>query len=103
MAFIDLLSSCHAVLTKTGYGMLVEATVNQVPIICITRNGWPEEPALFKWVQAQGYLQIIQLSEFNAGDFAKAAEKALTTHWKKPPTASNGAEIAAKLLANYLK
>lgn len=103
MAFIDLLSSCHAVLTKTGYGMLVEATVNQVPIICITRNGWPEEPALFKWVQTRGYLQIIQLSEFNAGDFAKAAEKALTTHWKKPPTASNGAEIAAKLLANYLK
>lgn len=103
MAFIDLLSSCHAVLTKTGYGMLVEATVNQVPVICITRNGWPEEPALFKWVQAQGYLQIIQLSEFNAGDFAKAAEKALATRWKKPPTASNGAEIAAKLLANYLK
>lgn len=101
--FIDLLSSCHAVLTKTGYGMLIEATVNQTPVICITRNGWPEEPALFSWVQAQGYLQIIQLSDFNAGLFAEAAEQALAVHWQKPLTASNGAEIAAKLLANYLK
>ena len=103
MAFIDLLSSCQAVLTKTGYGMLVEATSNQVPVICITRNGWPEEPALFSWVREKGYLQLIQLSEFNAGDFADAAKQALNTSWQKPTTASNGAEIAAKLLANYLK
>lgn len=103
LSFIDLLSSCDVVLTKTGYGMLVEATVNQIPVICISRNGWPEEPALFNWVEAEGYLQIIQLSEFNAGAFAGSVEQSLTIDWQKPATQSNGAEIAAKLLANYLK
>ncbi|PWQ98163.1 hypothetical protein [Leucothrix pacifica] len=103
LPFIDLLSSCHTVLTKTGYGMLVEATVNKVPVVCIERGNWPEEPALFDWVRQQGYLETIRMRDLETGNFAAEVEQSLHTVWQKPPAQSNGAEVAASLISEYLK
>lgn len=103
LTFIDLLSSCHTVLTKTGYGMLVEATVNKVPVVCIERGNWPEEPALFDWVREQGYLETIQMSDLETGNFATEVKQSLQTVWQKTPAPDNGAEVAASLISEYLK
>ena len=103
LPFIDLLCSCQTVLTKTGYGMLVEATVNKIPVVCIERGNWPEEPALFEWVREQGYLETIQMNDLETGCFTAEVEQSLKTIWRKSPAQSNGAEVAASLISEYLK
>lgn len=102
LPFIDLLSSCQAVLTKTGYGMLVEATVNQVPVVCIERGDWPEEPALFNWTHDQGYLQTLSMDDFNHGHFADEVMTSLNTCWEKLDADSHGARVAADIIHEYL-
>ena len=103
LPFIDLLCSCQTVLTKTGYGMLVEATVNKIPVVCIERGNWPEEPALFDWVREQGYLETIQMNDLETGCFTAEVKQSLKTIWRKSPAQSNGAEVAASLISEYLK
>jgi UDP-N-acetylglucosamine:LPS N-acetylglucosamine transferase len=103
LSYIDLMKSCQAVLTKTGYGMLVESTTNQTPVICIDRGIWPEQPALFEWVEQNGYLRTITLDDLYAGDFAAEVVELLNIDWQKPALTDNGAEVAAKIISPYLQ
>ena len=102
LAFIDLLASCDAIITKTGYGTLVEAVASQTPVICVTRGSWPEEPALFDWVSKQGELQVLQMSDLEAGNFASQVEIALNTTWEKSRINCDGAGVAAEIILNVL-
>ena len=103
LSYIDLMKSCHAVLTKTGYGMLVEATTNQSPIICIDRGAWPEQPTHFKWVRDNGYLNTIQLDDLYTGNFAEEVADSINISWQKPAITNNGADVAAKIISPYLQ
>ncbi|RVU83982.1 hypothetical protein EOL70_14335 [Leucothrix sargassi] len=101
--YTDLLRSCDVVLTKTGYGMLVESTTNQTPIICIDRGIWPEQPALFDWVEQHGYLKTIQLDNLYTGNFVEEVVDSLNISWQKPALTNNGADVAAKIISPYLQ
>jgi len=102
LSFIDLLSSCDAIITKTGYGTLVEAVASQAPVICVERGNWPEEPALFDWAGREGYLQTLSMQDFEAGKFADQVAVALDTEWVKAPVNCNGAEVAAGIICDFL-
>ena len=41
--FIDLVRSCDVIISKPGYGIVTEAACNGVPILLVSRPGWPEE------------------------------------------------------------
>lgn len=58
--YVDLLSSCDLALTKTGYGTQTEAVVNQIPALCVRRDGWPEPPYLFDWLRQHGEVVFIR-------------------------------------------
>ncbi len=49
-SFIDLMASVDLVVTKTGYGMFVEAACNGVPVLFLARPDWPESPWLEGWI-----------------------------------------------------
>jgi hypothetical protein len=102
LSFIDLLTSCDAIITKTGYGTLVEAVASQTPVICVERGNWPEEPALFDWVSENGYLQVLDMKDLEVGDFAQQVEQALDVSWEKEPVNCDGAEVAAKIIRSNL-
>jgi len=102
LPFIDLLSSCQALVTKTGYGLLVEATINQVPVICVERGDWPEEPELFRWVAHHGYLQVVSMQALNTGELSTEINNALQIDWQKPTVAANGAQVAANIIRHTL-
>ncbi len=44
LSVLDLLASSDLVLTKTGYGTLVECAYYQVPCFFLERKDWPESP-----------------------------------------------------------
>jgi hypothetical protein len=41
--FIDLVRSSDVVISKPGYGLVTESACNGVPIVLVSRPGWPEE------------------------------------------------------------
>ncbi len=51
-SFIDLLCSADAFVTKPGYGGIVEAGCNGVPVLYVPRGDWLEEPGLIAWLSA---------------------------------------------------
>ena len=102
LSFIDLLTSCDVIITKTGYGTLVEALASQTPVICVERGNWPEEPELFDWVSENGYLQVLDMKDLEEGDFAHQVEQALDVKWEKEPINCDGAEVAAKIIRSNL-
>jgi len=102
MQFIDLLDSVALVLTKTGYGTLVEAVVNRVPVLCIERPGWPEEPGLFSWCRKHGYFEKTTLQESGRPATAESIMHLMNTEWEKESVIADGDQHAAQALSSYL-
>jgi hypothetical protein len=100
--YIDLLASVDLVLTKTGYGALVEAVVNRVPVLCIERPGWPEEPGLFDWCHEHGYFEKTTLQELGSHSTTETIKLLMHTQWKKEPVMADGDQHAATALSSYL-
>ena len=96
--YVDLLASCDVVITKTGYGTQTEAVVNQVPALCISRPGWPEEPNLPRWHQQQGEVLFSDWRTIQTGAFAQQILALLEMSWGKPLVFPTGASEAAALL-----
>jgi hypothetical protein len=102
MHYIDLLASVDLVLTKTGYGALVESVVNQVPVHCIERPGWPEEPGLFDWCREHGYFEKATLQESSNSAAIETMKRLMDTQWQKETVIPDGDQHAAKVLSRYL-
>lgn len=54
LPFADLLASADLLITKTGYGLLVEAAVAGTPVLFLPRPDWPEAPYLEGWIERLG-------------------------------------------------
>ena len=100
--YVDLLASCNAVITKTGYGTQTEAVVNQVPTLCINRPGWPEEPKLPRWHQQHGEVIFIDWQQVQTGAFAQQILALLEMPWGKPLVFPTGASEAATALLDQM-
>lgn len=102
LEYIDLLSSCDLVLTKTGYGTQTEAVINQIPALCVRRAGWPEQPYLFDWHQQNGEVVFIDWSSVQDGSFANELDGMLQTTWSKRPVMPDGGQEAAEIIMSAL-
>lgn len=72
MDFSDLIASCDCVMTKSGYGMFVEAAVAGTPLLYVERPDWPEEPCLVEWLHQHKRALGISREQFEHGDFGEA-------------------------------
>ena len=102
MRYIDLLASVDLVVTKTGYGALVEAVVNQIPVLCIERPGWPEEPGLFAWCKEHGYFEQTRFEELGSDATRESMTRLINSSWNKEPVIADGDRHAAKALSTCL-
>jgi hypothetical protein len=96
--FIDALASADALVTKPGYGGMVEAGCHGVPVLYARRDGWPEEPGLLAWLARHAPCRELARADLMRGAFAKPLE----TLWELPrpePARATGAEEAAALIA----
>lgn len=100
-AFIDLLRSADAFVTKPGYGGVVEAGCNGVPVLYVPRGDWPEEPGLIAWLRAAVPAAEIGRDALAAGALAEPLENLLAQPRPDPP-APTGIEEAASLIAPRL-
>ena len=97
--FIDLLASVDAVLTKPGYGTFVEAACNNVPVLYLLRENWPEQDCLIDWLHRHARSAAID----EAALFTPQLSQSLDSLWCQSapdtPTPDGNREIAEQLLA----
>lgn len=97
--FLDLVASVDLVVTKTGYGTIVEAALAGTPVLCAERgDGWPEEPGLFAWMRVHGTLRVIGWERLRRGDFHRELDELLAVGRGPSPELRDGAREAAETL-----
>lgn len=102
LPFIDILCSCTAVLTKSGYGAFVEASACGTPVLYVERPDWPEEPCLVAWLHQHNLAQAISRLQFEQGTFGPALE-ALLKRSRAHAITSSGIEEAADFIQAQMR
>ncbi len=102
LPYLDLMASANLIITKTGYGMIVEAVTHQIPVLCLQRGNWSEEVGLHDWAQQYGYLKAVSQRTFFAGDFSSQVDELLTVEWVKPPVSAQGHRQAAEIIVQTM-
>ena len=100
LPFIDMLSSCDALITKPGYGSFSEAACNNIPVLYLKREDWPEEPYLIDWLEQYGRCLALSREDFFTGQFTQALKQLPDTATNIPKP--NGAQQAATLILKAL-
>jgi len=101
LAFIDLLASADALITKVGYGSFVEAAARGLPVLYLDRPDWPETPFLANWLVEHANAAVITETEL----FTPQLAARLAALWRLPPRqpcATPGAEEAARRVLEHL-
>ncbi|MBU1447556.1 MAG: hypothetical protein KKF58_04520 [Gammaproteobacteria bacterium] len=97
LGFRDVLASCDAILTKPGYGTFAEAACAGVPVMYVSRGGWPEAPYLVDWVRQYGVAVEIEPVRLQTG----ALHEVLAALWSKQsaalPQNTGAAEVVETL------
>ncbi len=84
--FSDILASADLFLTKPGYGAFSEAAINQVPVLYVNRQDWPEHHHLCAWLKKQLPCREISQAQFQNGKFGKELKTLLKEpRQAKPP------------------
>lgn len=100
--FSDLIASVDCVVTKSGYGTLVEAALAGTPVLYVTRPDWPEDAALSAWAVDHGHARSISRTALDRGEFGDIAW-ALASGARFPLLEASGVDEAAGYLAQQLE
>lgn len=102
-SFKTLLASVDVIMTKPGYGTLVEAVGLQTPLVYVRRYNFADEPALIDYLHRYGRGVEMSMEEFTAGRWETALSKVDDLPMPTaPPPPTTGAEDAATILATLL-
>lgn len=82
--FSDLLASSDALVCKPGYGSFVEAACSGTPVLYVSRDDWPETPALSGWLRQHGLCREVSRDALEQGSFAGELEEICNAPRPKP-------------------
>ncbi len=98
-SFKTLLASVDVIMTKPGYGTIVEAVALQQPIVYVRRFNFADEPPLVDYLHRHGRSVELSIDDFTQGHWEPALRQALTASAPLPPPPSTGATEAAEAIA----
>ncbi len=103
-SFKTLLASVDVIMTKPGYGTIVEAVALGQPVVYVRRYNFADEPTLVNYLHRYGRGIELSIDDFMRGQWEGALQQAVDTPLPvlilPPPT---GAAEAAAFLAQQLK
>ena len=100
--FIDALASADAVITKMGYGTMVEGACNGTRILYADRPDWPEMPHMADWLADHATAQAVPRTVIETGDVAGPLS-ALLERPVKPPVRPTGIDQAVSVILPLLE
>jgi hypothetical protein len=98
-SFKTLMASVDLIMTKPGYGILVEAVELQTPIIYVRRYNFADEQPLVDYLHRYGRGVELSMSDFTQGEWRSALNKILDL----PPTIASPSPTGAREAATELK
>ena len=101
LSFKTLLASVDIILTKPGYGTLVEAVALGIPLVYVRRYNFADEQPLVDYLHRHGRGVELTKEDFVSGRWAPAIQSALDLPVPATPAAATGAEEAASHLARF--
>ena len=101
-SFKTLLASVDVIMTKPGYGTIVEAVALQQPVVYVRRYNFADEPPLVDYLHRYGRGVELSIDDFTQGRWEPAIGKVMAMPSPRPHPPSTGALQAATLLAPYL-
>jgi len=106
-SFKTLLASVDVIMTKPGYGTIVEAVALQQPVLYVRRFNFADEPPLVDYLHRYGRGIELSLDDFTQGRWGPALLQALTgpmrSELRSEPPPPTGAAEAADAIAQQLK
>lgn len=102
-SFKTLLASADVILTKPGYGTVIEAVTLQIPVIYVRRYNFVDEEPLVEYLHHYGNGIELSRENFMKGQWRTALQTVAAMSITATPPAPTGAQQAATILAPYLK
>ncbi len=101
-SFKTLMASVDVVMTKPGYGTLVEAVTLQTPMVYVRRYNFGDEQSLVDYLQRYGRGVELSHPDFINGRWLPVLEQVVDLPLPIAPPPPTGAEEAAKELVKFL-
>lgn len=100
--YIDVIASLDVLVAKPGYGLIVEAVANGVPVASLERAHWVDVASLEAWGAKHGALHRVNASAIRSGEWIADVER-LARGPRPRPFAPSGAEEAVDNIASLLR
>jgi len=102
-SFKTLLASVDVIMTKPGYGTIVEAVALQQPVVYVRRYNFVDEQPLVDYLHRYGRGIELSLNDFTQGRWEPALRMVVVLPMPAvPPPLTSGAADAATILAKLL-
>ncbi|HTK86225.1 MAG TPA: hypothetical protein VL329_00770 [Nitrospiraceae bacterium] len=101
--FQTIMASCDILMTKPGYGTIVETVASDTPVIYVRRYNFVDEDSLVRYLHRYGRGLELSVEDFLNGRWEETMEAIMTIPASQtPPPAAAGAMEAADILKTYL-
>jgi hypothetical protein len=102
-SFKTALASVDVVMTKPGYGTIVEAVALGLPVLYVRRYNFADEAPLVRFLHDHGCGRELSKGDFASGNWRPALEALFPTAPAARPLPITGAVEAAKVLLQYFQ
>ena len=102
LPFKQVLASVDLVLTKPGYGTIVESVALGIPVVYVRRYNFADEQSLVDYLHRYGRGVELSRDDFYRGAWEPAITLALAEQPAAPPPPLSGPQDAAQFLAGYV-
>jgi UDP-N-acetylglucosamine:LPS N-acetylglucosamine transferase len=96
------MASIDIIMTKPGYGTLVEAVALQTPMVYVRRYNFADEQPLVDYLHRYGRSVELSMNDFVQGQWRAALQKVFDLPPAIEPPSLSGAAEAATALAKLL-
>ncbi len=101
-SFKTMLASCDAVLTKPGYGTVVESVALALAVLYVRRYNFADEQPIVDFLETYGRGCELPVNDFLAGRWERALETAFASTPRRTSPSCTGAADAARHLMRVL-
>jgi UDP-N-acetylglucosamine:LPS N-acetylglucosamine transferase len=104
-SFKALMASVDIIMTKPGYGTLVEAVALQTPLLYVRRYNFADEQSLVDYLHRYGRGVELSLDDFTSGHWEEALHRVHSLPVPPAPVvpATGAGDAATHLLSYFLK
>jgi hypothetical protein len=100
-SFKTLLASVDIIMTKPGYGTIVEAVALQQPVVYVRRYNFADESPLVDYLHRYGRGIELSIDDFTRGRWEPTLLQALASPVPSLPPPPTGAAEAAEVIVRY--